>query len=211
VRLDASASSDPEGLRLVYEWDFDGDGEYEAGSGTTPSVTRAWGVDGPVEVRVRVNDPHGGRAEAAAVLNVDGSPPVITNLWTSSKVIGLQRGGRRRGAGTAVLTSSPPRAARIRFRLSEAATVRVEIERARRGRRTRRGAPCRARARRGRRCVRLSQVRVIRKSGRAGRNSLRVKARGLRPGAYRLTFRAWDAVGNTATERAMSLRVVRAR
>ena len=33
VRLDGSASTDPERLRLVYEWDLDGDGVFETGSG----------------------------------------------------------------------------------------------------------------------------------------------------------------------------------
>jgi len=38
VTLDASGSRDPEGLRLVYEWDLDGNGTFEAGSGTTPTA-----------------------------------------------------------------------------------------------------------------------------------------------------------------------------
>ena len=42
VRLDGGGSSDPEGLRLVYEWDLNGDGEFEAGSGETAAVTRSW-------------------------------------------------------------------------------------------------------------------------------------------------------------------------
>ncbi len=211
IRLDASASTDPERLRLVYEWDLNGDGVFEAGSGEAPAIVRTWGLHGTVPVRVRVNDPHGGRAEAAAVINVDGSVPLITDLQANAKVIGVRRRLGRRAGGAAVLpvADAPRRAARIRFRLSEAATVRVEVKRVRRGRRARTGEPCRPRARRGRRCIRLSQARVIRKAGRAGANSVRVKARGLSPGAYRLTFRAWDGVGNAATERVLPLRVVR--
>ena len=66
VRLDATGSRDPEGLRLVYEWDLDGDGTFEAGSGSTAVANKAFTVDGRKLVRVRVNDPHGGRAVAEA-------------------------------------------------------------------------------------------------------------------------------------------------
>ena len=57
VRLDGSASTDPERLRLVYEWDLDGDGVFETGSGTDAAITPSWGLDGPVTVRMRVERP----------------------------------------------------------------------------------------------------------------------------------------------------------
>jgi hypothetical protein len=56
--------------------------------------------------------------------------------------------------------------------------------------------------------VRFVRARVIRRAGDAGTNKVRVRARGLRPGRYRLVFRAFDAVGNAATERTLGLRVV---
>ena len=64
VRLDASGSGDPERLPLVYEWDLDGDGGFEAGSGGTATASRSFANHGAATVRVRVNDPHGGRAVA---------------------------------------------------------------------------------------------------------------------------------------------------
>ena len=43
---------DPEGLRTVYEWDLNGDGEFEAGSGETAAVIRNWTSHGPLTVRM---------------------------------------------------------------------------------------------------------------------------------------------------------------
>ena len=205
VRLDGGGSSDPEGLRLVYEWDLNGDGEFEAGSGETAAVTRSWTSHGPVTVRMRVNDPHGGRAVSEGTIDVDGSVPVLTAVRSNTDVVAV--GPRRRGGASAA--ADPPRAARISFRVSEAATVRVTVERARRGRRARPGAPCRPNAERGRRCMRRSQARVVAKRVQAGRGSLRIRARGLKPGNYKLEVGAADAVGNASTTRTLSLRVVR--
>jgi hypothetical protein len=205
VRFDASGSSDPERLRLVYEWDLDGDGSFEAGSGTTTTATRTFGRHGPATVRMRVNDPHGGRAVAEATVSVDGAVPIITQVHTGSRVLGV---GSRSGGSAARRT--PPRATSIRFSLSEPAAVGVKIERARFGRRTP-GARCRVRAKRGRRCVRWVPVRAIGHAGAAGANSIRLTARGLRPGRHRLVLTAVDAVGNASARRTLSLRVVRLR
>ena len=211
VRLDASASRDPEGLRLAYEWDLDGDGVFEAGSGALAAATRTWTRDGPVTVKVRVNDPHGGRAPAARVVRVDGSIPQITDLRIGSSVLGAGPRSRRRDRPAAArrAAQAPPRSTKLTFTLSEPARARVALERTRFGRRTRSGARCRPRARHGRRCVQRSPVRVLTKAGRAGANRLRVRARGLRPGRYRLLVDATDAVGHQATQRTLELRVLR--
>jgi sugar lactone lactonase YvrE len=197
VRLDASRSRDAEGLRLVYEWDLDGNGAFELGTGALSAATRAWRRDGRVTVRVRVNDPHGGSAVAQSVVAVDGSVPRITNLGIGSKVLGV--GPRAvRGSGAEVArraTERPPRSTKLRFKLSESATVRVLLRR----------SSCRPPARRGRRCVRRS----LKKLGRPGANTLRLRARGLRPGSYRVSVGARDAVGHEATKRTLRVRVVR--
>ena len=39
VNFDASASSDPDGTIVKYEWDLDGNGSYETNTGTTPTTT----------------------------------------------------------------------------------------------------------------------------------------------------------------------------
>jgi sugar lactone lactonase YvrE len=200
VSLDASGSRDPEGLRLVYEWDLNGDGSFEVGSGTTAGAMPAFAVGGRKVVRVRVNDPHGGRAVAVGTLTVDGSVPVVTQV-RAARVLGVPAGRKR-------ARRSPLAATTIRFRLSEAATVRVVLQRARRGRRAKDG-PCRPRAKRGRRCTAWSQARVIRRSLRAGDNAIALRARGLTPGRFQVVVTATDRAGNRSPRRVLPLRVVR--
>jgi DNA-binding beta-propeller fold protein YncE len=210
VRFDASGSGDPERLPLVYEWDLDGDGAFEAGSGGAATASRSFATHGPATVRVRVNDPHGGSAVAGASVQVDGALPVISGLRSSSRVLGVKR--RRRPARDAGLRHRrPPRATTIRFNLSEPATVTLAVERARRGRRPVAGSPCRIRARTGRRCVRWLRRRALTHSGASGPNAIRLRARGLRPGFHRLVLTAVDAVGNTSAPRMLPLRVIRLR
>jgi hypothetical protein len=208
VTLDASSSRDPEGLRLVYEWDLDGNGTFEAGSGTTPTAMPRFSGDGVKTVRVRVNDPHGGRAVAEATLDVDGSRPALTGLHALTNVLGVPgrrtRAHRRAGAAR----DKPPRSTTVRFRLSEAATVTLAVNRARSGRRPK-GKPCGVHAKRGPRCTAWSRARTIERSLRAGRNGITVRARGLKPGRYRLVLTATDEVGNRSPRRALGLRVVR--
>ena len=190
VRLDASGSGDPERLPLVYEWDLDGDGGFEAGSGGTATASRSFVNHGAATVRVRVNDRHGGRAVAEASVQVDGAMPVITDLRRGSRVLGVGR--RRRGRAAARPQRRPPRATTIRFNLSEPATVTLAVDRARRGRRPVPGSPCRVRARTGRRCVRWFRRRDLNHAGAAGANAIRLRARGLRPGFYRVVLTAVD-------------------
>jgi sugar lactone lactonase YvrE len=206
IRLDASRSSDPDGQPIVYEWDLDGDGTFEAGSGTTATASRTFGRHGTTTVRVRVNDPHGGRAVAEATVSVDGSLPIITQLRAGARVLGVGRRGRRAVAGA----RRPPRATHITFSLSEPATVGMTVERVRFGRRAPGGA-CRLRAKRGRRCTRRATVKTLSHAGAAGANSIRLAARGLLPGRYRLLLTAVDGVGNASARRTLPLRVVRLR
>jgi hypothetical protein len=208
VNLDASGSRDPEGLRLVYEWDLDGNGTFEAGSGTTPTAMPRFSVDGPRVVRVRVNDPHGGRAVAEATLDVDGSRPVLTGLRVLTRVLGVPSRRRRGHGSVAARSSEPPSATTLRFRLSEAAVVTVALDRARQGRRSK-GRACSPRAKRGRRCIAWKRAHTIRRSATAGQNGIVLRARGLRPGRYRVVLTATDEVGNRSARRALQLRVVR--
>lgn len=77
--------------------------------------------------------------------------------------------------------------ARLRFTLSERAALSGAVRRVRRG------------------ATRV--VRRVRVSGRPGRNDVRFRARGLRPGSYRLTLRAYDDAGNPSPPVTRAFRV----
>jgi hypothetical protein len=103
VSFDASGSTDPEGLRLRYDWDLDGNGSFETAGGTTPTITRAYTGTTTLTARVRVSDPHGASATAGAPVAVDSIRPVLSAL----RVRGLT----------------------ITYRLSEAARVTIQLQR----------------------------------------------------------------------------------
>ncbi len=103
VSFDASGSSDPEGLQLRYEWDLDGNGSFETGSGTNPRTTRAYTGSTTFTPRVRVSDPHGASAVAQASVRVDSIRPVISGLAV--------------------------RGSTIAYRLSEDARVTIQLQR----------------------------------------------------------------------------------
>lgn len=72
--LDASGSSDPDDDPVAYEWDLDGDGEFDAPS-TESSVTETFEGPDSHTVSVRVVDPHGGGNVARVTLYPGESPP----------------------------------------------------------------------------------------------------------------------------------------
>jgi hypothetical protein len=74
-----------------------------------------------------------------------------------------------------------------------------------------RGGACRPKLERGRRCTAWSRARLIKRSGRAGENAIRLRARGLAPGRFRLVLTAVDEVGNRSPRRTLGLRVVAGR
>lgn len=207
VTLDASGSRDPEGLRLVYEWDLDGNGTFEAGSGITPTAMPRFSTDGMRTVRVRVNDPHGGRAIAEGTVGVDGSRPALTALRATSRVLGVGR-PRSQRRGPRASRPRPPSRTTLRFELSEPATVTLTLRRARAGRRAR-GKACSPRAKRGRRCTVWANARTINRSLSSGQNRISLRARRLKPGRYRAVLTAVDQVGNRSPRRTLGLRVVR--
>jgi hypothetical protein len=171
-----------------------------------------------VTARVRVRDPHGGAATAAAAVTVDSTVPVLGRFRVSARTL---LGRAARGPGRAVVGASatrPPRAARattFRFWLSEPSAVSLRIDRALPGERVR------GRCRGGRRdpapprvrCKRWRHVVTVRSRQPAGRGHLRfsgrVRGRRLAPGHYRATAAATDAVGNRSAPRRVRFRVVR--
>ena len=136
------------------------------------------------------------------------SPALCTEAVRLTRLTMSKRRFRRRGR----------RAARFRYTLSEPATVRIRIERARAGRRVRRNGKRRCvrptrQNRRRRRCTRYRFVARLSANEAAGRQSTRfsgrVRGRRLRPGRYRVRVRAIDAQGTESAERRITFRVGR--
>jgi glucose/arabinose dehydrogenase len=75
VTLDASASYDPEGQTLVYDWDL-GDGTHAS----TPVATDSYPVGQDYVVTLTVTDPSGAYGVLKQVISVDDTPPSITAL-----------------------------------------------------------------------------------------------------------------------------------
>jgi hypothetical protein len=75
ITFDGRGSHDPDaGDRVVlYEWDLDGDGEYDDATGSTP--THTWNVEYSGRIGLKVTDSHGLTNEAKT----------YTTVWTSKK------------------------------------------------------------------------------------------------------------------------------
>ena len=90
---------------------------------------------------------------------------------------------------------------RLSLRLSEAASLRVTIERRAFGKRKGRKCLAPKKGRRGKRCVRYVKVRSLRKAGKAGANTVSLGKK-LKPARYRVSVVAVDKAGNrSATAR----------
>ncbi len=75
VTLDATASYDPEGQTLVYDWDL-GDGTHAS----TPVATDTYPLGQDYTVTLTVTDPAGAYGTLQQVISVDDTPPAITAL-----------------------------------------------------------------------------------------------------------------------------------
>jgi hypothetical protein len=117
--------------------------------------------------------------------------------------------GRKLPQSSAVRTGTT-----IRFRLSEAARVNYDFRRARPGRKVGRRCLAPTRARRGRpRCTRYVRSGSLMRSAVLGPNLLRfqgrlTRRRALRPGKYRLTLVATDAVGQRSAPKNLTFRLL---
>ena len=99
---------------------------------------------------------------------------------------------------------------RLRLRLSEPATLRVQVSKTLSGRRIKRGR-CRVGAKKGTRCVIEHRARRLRFHGKRGRNRLRLNLRRLSPGHYIATIIAHGAGGRTSRTVTVRFEIVRSR
>ena len=117
VTFDASASTDPEGLGLRYQWDLDGNRVFETSTGSEPRVTRTFDSSTTLIPRVRVTDPHGATAERRArrMLEVDAIRPVLKGLKASARRLATRgrSGGSSASAGRRRCPSRSPALPRV--------------------------------------------------------------------------------------------------
>jgi YD repeat-containing protein len=111
--LDASGSSDPDGTIVRYEWDLDGNGSYEANTGSSPTVTNSYASAGTVDVGLRVTD-SGGKT-ATATLPVTVAPPGVSSypdaIRNTAGLVGYWRLDDSAGPTLADSAGSSPAAA----------------------------------------------------------------------------------------------------
>ena len=74
VEFDGSASTDPEGGALTYEWDFTGDGTFDA---TGVEATHTYTELGSYTARLRVTDPEGRRSLTSTTISVGNVAPTV--------------------------------------------------------------------------------------------------------------------------------------
>lgn len=203
VAFDGAGSSDPDGKVAVYEWDF-GDGK--TSTSTTPKVEHTYAKDGSYQAKLRVVDDegcsalriytgqatlcNGGGAAGATVAVTVNTPPVVSKVSVAKKV----KQGKLAG-----LT--------IKFRVSEAGTARVGVERKTAGRRV--GGRCvkPKRANRSRPgCDRyesvLSRSVKVKKAGAVSLKLGKKAVKRLKPGSHRVAIRARDTTGRWSVKRA---------
>ena len=79
VSFNADNSYDADGEIVLYEWDFNGDGIYDASS-TSPIIEHNWGDDYQGEVTLRITDDEGLTDTDITTVNVNDVDPIISNL-----------------------------------------------------------------------------------------------------------------------------------
>ncbi len=146
-----------------------------------------------------------------------GAPPAGPDI-TAPVLSRVSIAPRRFLAGRRVrprTRTRPPIGGRLRFTLSEAASVTIRIDALLPGRRLRGRCVPPRRAPRGRRCTRAIRRGALTRAGSQGANRVaitgRLRGKPLRPGPYRATLRAKDLAGNVSTPRRVTFRILRPR
>ena len=73
VNFDATASTDPEGTALTYDYDWNGDGTYDA-LGQPAQTTHTYATGGQITAIVRATDIHGGQDTGPFELDINTAP-----------------------------------------------------------------------------------------------------------------------------------------
>jgi PKD repeat protein len=86
VRLDASESFDADGRIVSYEWDFNGDGNYDQ-STTDPVVTTTFSTPGVRTITVRGTDDEGASGRASITVNVSDLAVQVTRTISTAQAL----------------------------------------------------------------------------------------------------------------------------
>ena len=96
VTFDASASTDPDDGIDHYDWDFEGDGTFDATT-TTPTTTHAYATPGARHAVVRVTDDSGATGYASLPVNVANLLPsadlIAPSLASAGEAVALDASG----------------------------------------------------------------------------------------------------------------------
>jgi len=204
VQFDGSAST---GEGLSFAWNF-GDG----GSASGATAAHAFSSSGHHVVTLTVTDTRGATASATVAVEVpDVTKPALSALAIKPSAFRAAASG----PSAAARRHKPRVGAQVTFQLSETATVRFTVDRARPGRRS--GKKCvapKARNRHPGHCTRYVKLRgSFTRSGTPGSNHFRfagrIGSKRLAPGGYRLVAVAKDPAGNTGTGVRHAFRIVR--
>jgi hypothetical protein len=140
----------------------------------------------------------------------DTVAPVLSHLSLTRSVFAV-------GPKATAIMARKRRGARgttFRFTLSEAAGVKIAIQRAAKGRRN--GKRCvkpSPKLRKAKKCTRYAGAGTLTRKGKAGANKVpfsgRIGPRPLPPGRYRAVLRATDAAGNRSKPKTVAFRIVR--
>ncbi|MBI4699909.1 MAG: PKD domain-containing protein, partial [Deltaproteobacteria bacterium] len=84
--FDGSGSTDPDGLIVKHEWDFDYDGKLFGADAAGPAVSNGWPLAGQHTVALRVTDSDGAQAVTTHVLEVTANEPPHAALSGPTKV-----------------------------------------------------------------------------------------------------------------------------
>ena len=79
IAFDASGSFDPDGILVLYEWDWDGDNIYDESS-TSPTTSHMWGDNVFETVTLRVTDNGGDTDMDTTTVTVYNVPPAVGQI-----------------------------------------------------------------------------------------------------------------------------------
>ncbi len=220
VNFDASASTDSSGI-VDYRWDLDGSGSFATDTGSTPTVSHSYSSPTSVIVTVRVTDMLGLSDERSVSLVVNSQPPPPPPPRPPPSVTGFAASHRIFRVGKASMPA-PGKAMKraalgttFRFKLSQAATVKIDLRQLLPGRRQ--GTSCvksTGKVKPAQMCTRAVSRGTLTRSSQVGPNSVvfsgRIGNKALTPGHYQAVLTATGATGVASATKTLTFKVVRA-